>query len=190
MKRSPSPGASGGGYKKSRGGEDEMENTFEDELLAMEASEAMLMGEELIDIDGMDTSITGAAAQRRWLRPRPVHLNPTTDNLGNNSQHDSGVSLNVKISDTAIQWYDIDMTSGEPLAANPSGGAMAGSLEGPVPVVRLFGVSQSGASVMASVHGFTPYFFASVPNSFELNVASMSACRVVFDQKVLYMHPI
>lgn len=76
------------------------------------------------------------------------------------------------------------MTSGEPLASNPAGGSVVGSLEGPVPVVRLFGVSRSGASVMASVHGFTPYFFASVPSSFALNDASLAALRVVYDQKV------
>ena len=84
----------------------------------------------------------------------------------------------------AIQWFDIDMTSGEPLIANPAGGAVLGSTEGHVPVVRLFGVAQSGASVMASVHGFTPYFFASVPSSFALTEAALSALRVVFDQKV------
>ena len=83
MKRSPSPGSTGGGYKKSRGAEDEMENTFEDELLAMEASEAMLAEEEFIDmVDGTDTSMTGAGAQRRWVRPRVSTLNPATDNLG------------------------------------------------------------------------------------------------------------
>ena len=76
------------------------------------------------------------------------------------------------------------MTSGAPLTANPAGGSVVGSLEGPVPVVRLFGVSRDGASVMASVHGFTPYFFASVPSTFSLNDASLAALRVVYDQKV------
>lgn len=83
MKRSPSPGSTGGGYKKSRGAEDEMENTFEDELLAMEASEAMLTEEEFIDMaDGADTSMTGAGSQRRWVRPKTSTLNPGTDDLG------------------------------------------------------------------------------------------------------------
>lgn len=84
----------------------------------------------------------------------------------------------------AMQWFDIDMTSGEPLQVNPAGGSVVGSKEGPVPVVRLFGVTQSGASVMASVHGFTPYFMASVPSSFQVGDAALSALRVVFDQKV------
>jgi DNA polymerase delta subunit 1 len=163
MKRSPSPVGATGGYKKSRG-EEEVENTFEDELLAMEACEAEAFEEDMV-VDGEDTSLTGAANQRRWARPRPAAFDPATDAL-------------------AIQWFDIDNTSGEPLSRNPAGGPVVGSSEGPVPIVRLFGVARSGASVMACVHGFTPYFLASVPASFDLNDQSLSALRVVFDQKV------
>lgn len=76
------------------------------------------------------------------------------------------------------------MTSGEPLTSNPSGNPVEGSTEGPVPVIRLFGVTQSGASVMASVHGFTPYFLASVSSGYVLSDASLAALRVVFDIKV------
>ena len=165
MKRSPSPGSASGGYKRSRGGEDEFETTFEDELIAMEANEAALVDQELIDSEIVSDSMTGVVSQR-WSRPKAMRLDPSVASL-------------------ALQWYDIDMTSGEPLLVNPSGGDRLGSVEGPVPIVRLFGVSQAGESVMVSVHGFTPYFMASVPTNFALTDASLSALRVVFDQKVM-----
>lgn len=44
---------------------------------------------------------------------------------------------------------------------------MPGSREGPVPIIRLFGITAEGNSVMAHVHGFTPYFYCQVPSSFD-----------------------
>jgi hypothetical protein len=76
------------------------------------------------------------------------------------------------------------MTSGVPLISNPAGGDIVGSSEGPVPVIRLYGVSQTGCSVLASIHGFTPYFYASVPSYVTLNETVLGALRLVFDQKV------
>ena len=41
---------------------------------------------------------------------------------------------------------------------------MPGAQSGPVPILRLFGVTMEGNSVCANVHGFLPYFFVPAPS--------------------------
>lgn len=43
---------------------------------------------------------------------------------------------------------------------------MPGCRIGPVPVMRMFGVTDLGNSVCCHVHGFTPYFFVTAPAKF------------------------
>ncbi len=43
---------------------------------------------------------------------------------------------------------------------------MPGAQTGPVPIVRMYGVTQQGVSVLAHVHGFAPYFFVPAPQGF------------------------
>lgn len=86
----------------------------------------------------------------------------------------------------AFHWLDIDMTSGQPLDSNPDGTEVIGSLEGPVPVIRMYGVTEQGQSVMANVHGFTPYFYVSFPSSVDLSDALLGQLRATLDQKVGY----
>jgi DNA polymerase elongation subunit (family B) len=83
----------------------------------------------------------------------------------------------------ALHWLDLDMTSGEPWRGNPCG-SIVGCTEGPVPVIRFYGVTNAGTSIMLSVHGFTPYFYVSLPSSFDLNDAFMGALRSALDQRV------
>ncbi len=67
-----------------------------------------------------------------------------------------------------FQWIDIDMTDGDPLPSHPDPSkTLPGSRVGPVPVLRLYGVTDGGHSVMAHVHGFTPYFFCNSPPGFD-----------------------
>jgi len=51
------------------------------------------------------------------------------------------------------------------LLGNPLPG-MPGAKVGPVPVMRLYGVTSDGNSVCCHVHGFTPYFFVTAPPKF------------------------
>uniref|UniRef100_A0A671SAH9 DNA polymerase n=1 Tax=Sinocyclocheilus anshuiensis TaxID=1608454 RepID=A0A671SAH9_9TELE len=43
---------------------------------------------------------------------------------------------------------------------------MPGQVQGKVPIVRMFGVTDSGNSVCCHVHGFAPYFYVPAPNGF------------------------
>lgn len=43
---------------------------------------------------------------------------------------------------------------------------MPGSKLGPVPIMRMFGVTEVGNSVCCHVHGFCPYLFVSAPSKF------------------------
>ena len=68
---------------------------------------------------------------------------------------------------TAFQWLDIDMYSGQPLPRNPCATrSVPGSRRKPVPVIRMYGVTEKGNSVMAHIHGFTPYFVCNTPPGF------------------------
>lgn len=75
------------------------------------------------------------------------------------------------------------MTSGEPWHGSPDNNVV-GSREGPVPVIRFYGVTSTGSSIMLAVHGFTPYFYVSLPSSLDLNQAFLGALRSALDQKV------
>ena len=43
---------------------------------------------------------------------------------------------------------------------------MKGAKEGGVPIVRMFGVTEAGHSILVHVHCFTPYFYVQAPNGF------------------------
>ena len=43
---------------------------------------------------------------------------------------------------------------------------MPGAQTGLVPVIRMFGVTKTGNSVCCHIHGFSPYFYVNLPNSF------------------------
>lgn len=74
------------------------------------------------------------------------------------------------------------MVSGSPWE-NPEG-KVIGSTQAVVPVIRLYGVTSEGASVMVSVHGFTPYFYVSLPINTDLNDSFLSTLRGALDNRV------
>ena len=43
---------------------------------------------------------------------------------------------------------------------------MPGYKDGPKPVMRIYGVTNEGNSVLCHVHGFVPYFFIQAPHQF------------------------
>jgi len=152
----------------------ESQNSLDEELALMEqmeAEEAEMGGTEpqqFIPPDLMETEDSNSAdteQQAQWGRPALAPINPETD-------------------DVCFQWVDIDMIQGQPLQQNPKRGAkVPGAPQGPVPVVRLYGVSEAGNSVLAHVHGATPYLYAACPRDFpearlgDLRQALNEACR-------------
>lgn len=44
---------------------------------------------------------------------------------------------------------------------------MPGHKKGPVPVLRIFGITEKEHSVCMHVHGFTPYFFVPAAPNFD-----------------------
>ena len=44
---------------------------------------------------------------------------------------------------------------------------MPGSTVGPTPVIRMFGVTAEGNSVVSHIHGFAPYFFVPAMQGFK-----------------------
>lgn len=59
-----------------------------------------------------------------------------------------------------FQEIELDHYQGTSIAGMP------GAQTGPVPIMRMFGVTAEGNSVCCHIHGFSPYFFASIPNNF------------------------
>lgn len=53
---------------------------------------------------------------------------------------------------------------------------MPGPAEGPMPVMRIFGVTPAGNSVMAHIHGFAPYFYIKAPASFNTPEKCQNLC--------------
>jgi hypothetical protein len=117
-------------------------------------------------IDAPDTGDGTENEEVKWNRP------------------DSDQILNPNDTSICFQWLDADSLSGEPLDRNPDGKNIVGSSEGIVPIVRLYGVTQAGHSVLAYVHGFTPYFYASFGSSTDLTDALLGQLRVQLDQRV------
>ena len=97
-----------------------------------------------------------------WKRPPPPKIIPSSDPL-------------------IFQQIDIDHYIGEVIHGMP------GAQRGPVPILRMFGVTMEGNSVCANIHGFLPYFFVPAPLRFrdkhcagfheELNKAIMNDLR-------------
>ena len=44
---------------------------------------------------------------------------------------------------------------------------MPGYKDGPKPIMRMYGVTNGGNSVLCHVHGFVPYFFIQAPSQFK-----------------------
>ena len=76
------------------------------------------------------------------------------------------------------------MTSGEPLAKNPCAGApVLGNKDKVVPIIRLYGATSTGESVLTYVHGFTSYFYVALPQSTNLSDSARGQIRAHLDQK-------
>lgn len=74
--------------------------------------------------------------------------------------------------DIHFQWLDIDMTHElSPLRENPnpSRKQVVGAQIGPVPVIRIYGVTEDGHSITSFFHGYTPYGYFALPEGYSLD---------------------
>lgn len=69
-------------------------------------------------------------------------------------------NIDPKASTLIFQELELDHYIGAPY------GGMPGAQSGQVPIMRMFGVTKEGCSVCCHIHGFTPYFYMSLPNTF------------------------
>lgn len=79
--------------------------------------------------------------RKKWARNPVPPLNPLSDSL-------------------AFQQLDMNHYLGKPMKGMP------GCSRAPVPIVQMYGVTDNGNSVFAHVHGFSPYFYCTVPETF------------------------
>uniref|UniRef100_A0A8D8ACP3 DNA polymerase n=1 Tax=Culex pipiens TaxID=7175 RepID=A0A8D8ACP3_CULPI len=141
--------------KKPRTGGDDDEEDFESYFEA-----------ELANIDDEADAAAhsigqGPEAQNtcaKWSRPKPREYNPEVEGL-------------------VFQQIDIDHYIGQPVPGMP------GAQIGPVPVMRMFGITQEGNSVCAHVHGFTPYLYVAAPRGF--GKSHLAEFRTALDKSVL-----
>jgi DNA polymerase delta subunit 1 len=88
--------------------------------------------------------IVADAEREHWKRKAPPPMDPAKDAI-------------------VFQQLDIDHVVAEPHSMlGPKRKAM-----GPAAMLRIFGVTAGGNSVCVHVHGFEPYFYAKVPDSFQ-----------------------
>ena len=124
-------------------GEEEEKETFEDRLAGMlDDEEDMMNGDEQdIPVEVEETIDCQEERFSRWRRPDPPKLDASKDKL-------------------IFQQIDIDHYIGKPISGMP------GAKNGPVPVMRMFGVTKDGNSICCHVHGFHPYFYVPAPDKF------------------------
>jgi DNA polymerase delta subunit 1 len=69
---------------------------------------------------------------------------------------------------------DVDYTIGEPHPVYK-----VGSSEKCIPVIRMFGITEEGHSVLANIYGFLPYLYVPVPKAwYQLVADSTEQLRV------------
>lgn len=122
--------------------DDDDPSQFEEELALLEEIEAENRSQELMDTDAPGPEDDSADFNAKWARsPLPL-IDPQKDAV-------------------AFQQLELDYYIGTHLEGMP------GATKGPTPIVRMSGVTMEGNSVMAHIHGFTPYFFVPAQPGFK-----------------------
>ncbi|XP_043915313.1 DNA polymerase delta catalytic subunit [Protopterus annectens] len=128
--------------------DDDGPSQFEEELAFLDEVEAEMAVEnresqipsEILPIG----SLTSDVQNTRWLRPPLPKIDPLKDVI-------------------CFQQIELEYYVGSPVTGMP------GATQGPVPVIRMFGITMEGNSVCCHIHGFTPYFYVPAPSGFSRN---------------------
>ncbi|XP_063157019.1 DNA polymerase delta catalytic subunit isoform X1 [Candoia aspera] len=119
---------------------------FEEELAFLdevEAEVALEMKEAQLSSDAIPLgNLFSSVHNPKWQRPLPPKINPREEGL-------------------CFQQVELDYYIGSHIPGFP------GCTQGPVPVLRMFGVTAAGNSVCCHIHGFAPYFYVPAPPGFQ-----------------------
>lgn len=118
--------------------DEDMPSGFEQDLEMMEQLDNEI-AQESYSHEFVDEKLDTSV---KWSRPPLPSINSQTDSI-------------------EFQQIYMDNYIGSPYPGMP------GSTIGPVPIIRMCGVTMEGNSVMAHVHGFAPYFFIPAPQNFQ-----------------------
>jgi len=94
---------------------------------------------------------------------------------------------NTAENDLNLQWLDIDMIGGVPLDENPNAAKkVVGAKKGSVPIIRLYGVNETGNSVAGFIHGFTAYGYFALPKGFQVDGSdeNLGQIRTILDDNL------
>ncbi|XP_040289566.1 DNA polymerase delta catalytic subunit [Bufo bufo] len=137
-KAAPSGGFSSSQAKKKKTDwDDEGPSQFEEELAFLdevEADMAMEMTEAYCAADVLPVDELTGNISPKWLRPPLPPIDPQQD---------------------AICFHQIELD--HYIGSHIPG--MLGAIQGPVPIIRMFGITADGNSVCCHIHGFAPYFY-------------------------------
>ena len=150
-KRPDAPGPSGSGPKRPRGGADDEDDEFvdamiddEEAMLAEEAQEEAPPPEEEEGVVAVLGSKDIKAMAQRWKRPALPNWDPATHEI-TFQQIEADYTVDAVVPELAGRDFP----------------------EARAAVVRMYGVTDDGHSVMAHVHGFCPYFYVRAPPGFQ-----------------------
>lgn len=135
-------------YDEAAFGEDEMEEPDNSDSDTVEPETSADIADTAVNFDDLSPQ-----QLKRWARP------PVPESAFDSSK-----------ADVHLQWLDIDMVSAEPLSQNPNRAKkrVVGATEGEVPVIRIYGVTDKGNSIVAFIHGYTPYAYFALPEGYQL----------------------
>ena len=177
--------------KRMRGGVDDDDEDYEGE--AEEAAQMFLDEHEHDDDDDdivQEEASDEAAAlsfDEGAVRDTALSYKDLTDAQREYWSRPAVVPFDPQERDINLQWLDIDMISAErPLTRNPNPNKpVVGSKVGPVPVIRLYGVSEQGISATLFIHGFTPYGYFACPSSFDgADPSHLGALQTYLNEKL------
>ncbi|CAD5114717.1 DgyrCDS3760 [Dimorphilus gyrociliatus] len=128
--------------KLSKLGSSQKADMEEDVIPSSFESELARLEEEINAEENLGEGPAMTQTSGKWTRPLPQKLDPNYDDIN-------------------FQQIDVDHYIGGHMEGMP------GSKIGPVPIVRIFGITDDENSVCMHVHGFAPYFFVPAIDNFD-----------------------
>ncbi|CAG2162975.1 unnamed protein product [Oppiella nova] len=127
-------------FRQNDDNDDDLDDQTMDEDMDFMSQE--MLDEDMDAADDMLSAPETTSTNTRWCRPNRDDVNADTD-------------------DIVFQQIDIDSYVG------PVRQGMPGPVDGEAPIMRMFGVTEKGVSIMCHIHGFAPYFYIPAPIGFK-----------------------